>query len=173
MKKSIIAIASLAFFFASCGGGSETPATTETPAATEAPAAETAAPAETPATQEITINAGDDMKFDVTELKAKAGQKIKLTLHHTGKAPVTAMGHNVVFLKMGTNVDDFAKAAIAAKDNEYVPKDLEGEVIAHTKTIGGGESTTIEFTAPEAGVYDYICSFPGHHGTMHGTLTVE
>ncbi|HTO15293.1 MAG TPA: azurin [Edaphocola sp.] len=167
MKKTIIAIASVAIFFASCGGDTEAPTTTEAPTVTEAPATET------PAVQEITINGDDAMKFDVTELKAKAGQTIKLTLNHTGKAPVAAMGHNVVFLKMGVNVEDFAKAAIAAKDNDYIPKDMEGDVIAHTKTIGGGESTSIEFTAPAEGVYDYICSFPGHHGTMHGTLTVE
>jgi azurin len=39
--------------------------------------------------------------------------------------------------------------------------------------IGGGESTVIEFVAPEAGTYTYICSFPGHYAMMKGKLIVE
>jgi len=39
--------------------------------------------------------------------------------------------------------------------------------------LGGGETTTIEFTAPGAGIYDYICSFPAHYGLMKGKLIVE
>jgi azurin len=39
--------------------------------------------------------------------------------------------------------------------------------------LGGGETTTIAFTAPAAGTYDYICSFPGHYGMMKGKLIVE
>jgi azurin len=39
--------------------------------------------------------------------------------------------------------------------------------------IGGGEQTTITFDAPEKGVYDFICSFPGHVALMQGKFIVE
>ena len=62
--------------------------------------------------------------------------------------------------------------AAASKSNDYIPEGTI-EVIAHTKMIGGGETTVIEFVAPEAGTYTYICSFPGHYAMMKGKLIVE
>ena len=118
----------------------------------------------------IVINSNDQMKFDTAEIKVKAGEKVKLTLNHTGQLPKNAMGHNFVLLKKGIDVADFAMKAMDAKDNEYIPS--KG-VIAHTKLIGGGESTTIEFTAPAKGTYDFICSFPGHYAMMKGKFIVE
>lgn len=116
--------------------------------------------------------AGDDaMKFDKSELKAKAGQKITLTLTHTGKMAKNVMGHNWVLLKQGADITAFAEKAIAAgPDKEYIP---EENVIVSTKIIGGGESVTITFDAPAAGTYDFICSFPGHYGMMKGKFIVE
>jgi azurin len=113
------------------------------------------------------------MKYDLADITVKAGQTVKLTLHHTGKQPVTAMGHNFVLLAQGVDVDNFAKEAIAAKDNDYIPTAMANDVIAHTKTIGGGESTEITFTAPAAGAYDFLCSFPGHSAMMRGKFVVE
>jgi len=47
-------------------------------------------------------------------------------------------------------------------------------VIASTKMLGPGETATVTFTAPAPGVYDYICTFPGHAlAGMRGTLTVK
>ncbi len=173
MKKTILAISTIAFLFAACGAPSEDDAKTDTPAATEAPA-ETPAADEAPSAEAtVTLNAGDDMKFDISEIKVKEGQTVKLTLHHIGKMPITAMGHNFVLLANGTSVEDFAKEAINAKDNDYIPKVLEGSVIAHTKTIGGGESAEISFPAPAKGTYDFLCSFPGHSAMMKGTFVVE
>jgi azurin len=118
----------------------------------------------------IVINSNDQMKFDLNEIKVKAGEKIKLTLNHTGKLPKNAMGHNFVLLTKGTDIAKFATAAMNEKGNEYVPT---SGVIAHTKLIGGGESTTIEFTAPSKGTYDFICNFPGHYAMMKGKFIVE
>ncbi len=174
MKKSIIALASTAMLFAACQGSDTASETTntETPAATETPApTEPTAPASAEAV--VTLNAGDDMKFDTYEIKVKEGQTVKLTLNHTGKAPVAAMGHNFVLLAQGTDMAAFAKDAIAAKATDYIPAAMAKDVIAHTKTIGGGESTTVEFKAPAKGTYDFLCSFPGHFATMQGQLIVE
>ncbi len=128
-------------------------------------ATEVNAPAKT-----IVINSNDQMKFDKSEIKVKAGEKIKLTLNHTGKLPKNAMGHNFVLLEKGIDIAAFGMKAMDAKDNEYIPS--KG-VITHTKLIGGGESTTIEFTAPAKGTYDFICSFPGHYAMMKGKFIVE
>lgn len=123
-------------------------------------------------TVEITLNSNDAMKFDKTEITVSAGQTVILTLNHTGTQPVTAMGHNFVLLTQGTVMADFATAAMAAKDNDYIPAD-DSNVIAHTKVIGGGESDTITFTAPEKGTYDFLCSFPGHYSIMNGKFIVQ
>jgi azurin len=114
----------------------------------------------------------DRMKFNLRKISVKAGQKIKLTLTHTGKLDKRVMGHNVVFLKQGVKTSSFASKAAAAKDNDYIPEGST-DMIANTKMLGGGETTTIEFTAPAAGTYDYICSFPAHYAMMKGKLIVE
>jgi azurin len=110
------------------------------------------------------------MLFDKTSLLAKAGKNIRFTLNHTGKIGKEFMGHNFVLLKIGTDVDDFAKRAVKSKNTDYIPGGED--TIAYTKMIGGGESTTINFKAPEPGEYEYICSFPGHYNLMRGKLIV-
>ena len=119
----------------------------------------------------ILINSNDLMKFDQNELRVFEGQKITLTLNHTGKMSKEIMGHNFVLLKKETNLNDFAQKAMLARENEYIPDG--NETIAYTKMIGGGESDTITFTAPEKGSYTYICTFPGHYGLMRGVLIVS
>lgn len=116
---------------------------------------------------------GDDlMKFDKTEIKAKSGQKVILTLQHKGKMDVSVMGHNIVILKKGVDITTFAGKAALARDNNYIPVNSQ-DIIAFTKTIGGGEITSIEFDAPAPGTYDFICSFPGHYALMKGKFIVE
>jgi azurin len=62
----------------------------------------------------------------------------------------------------------------AGPTNNYVdPSDKR--VIAHTKVVGGGESTSVTFpmSALKAGEsYTYECTFPGHNGVMIGKLTI-
>lgn len=173
MKKSLLILASTAalFFAASCGG--DETATTET-TTTEAPKTETTEAKETPAAPaEITITGDDAMKFDLSEIKVKEGQKVKLTLKHSGKQPKEAMGHNFVLLNAGVDPALFAKEATSAKDHDYIPESMKADVIAHTKVIGGGESDVIEFDAPKKGTYDFLCSFPGHSAMMKGKFIVE
>ena len=111
------------------------------------------------------------MQFDKKILRVKKGEKITLTLQHTGTMSKNVMGHNFVLLQQGTDIIQFARKAMKAKDTEYIP---EGDdVIAYTKLIGGGEKVTITFDAPAPGTYDYICSFPAHYTLMKGKLIVE
>ena len=119
----------------------------------------------------IVLNSNDLMQFDKKVLSVSPGQKITLTLNHTGKGNKMIMGHNFVLLKSGVDVDIFARKAVQARDTEYIP---EGdEMIAYTKLIGGGESVTISFEAPEKGIYNFICTFPAHYQLMSGQLIVK
>ncbi|ACV26941.1 azurin [Kangiella koreensis] len=122
--------------------------------------------------KDVVVNSDDAMKFDVSEIKVKAGEEIKLTLNHTGKLGKDVMGHNFVVLAQGTDVQAFSNAAIQAKANDYIPEGNDS-VLAHTKVIGGGESDTISFTLKEKGTYEFICSFPGHSFMMKGVIIVE
>lgn len=122
---------------------------------------------------EIVISGDDMMKFDLSEIKVKAGQKVKITLRHKGKLDVNVMGHNLVILKQGVDVTDFATKAAVSKDTEYIPAGSESDIVAHTDLIGGGQTTSIEFDAPEVGTYDFLCSFPGHYALMKGKFIVE
>ncbi|MBC3758046.1 azurin [Hyunsoonleella sp. SJ7] len=121
----------------------------------------------------LVIAGTDAMQFDKKELRVKAGQKVKLTLRHTGKMDVNVMGHNVVILKQGVDISAFAGKAATARDTKYIPAGAEGDIIAYTNMIGGGQTTSIEFDAPAPGTYDFICSFPGHYALMKGKFIVE
>ena len=148
---------------ASCGGKQEPAA--ETPATTTEETATT--PAE-PITLEL--NAGDDMKYDKTEFTVKAGQKVTLNFHHTGKMAKEAMGHNFILLNSGFDASEFANKAASAKATDYIPTELKSQIIANTKLLGGKENEQIKFTL-QAGTYNFLCSFPGHFATMNGTIT--
>ncbi|WP_282122981.1 azurin [Algibacter mikhailovii] len=121
---------------------------------------------------DVVITGNDMMQFNKKEIRIKAGQKVKITLTHVGKMDKNVMGHNFVLLKSGVDLIAFGNKASSAKDTEYIPDD-GADVIAHTKLIGGGETAVVEFDAPAAGTYDFLCSFPGHYAIMKGKLIVE
>ncbi|KZE79762.1 azurin [Myroides marinus] len=170
MKKLNLALAVLATSTMLFSCGEKKADTTTTP--TETPAEAPAAPEEVTGVQ-ITINAGDDMKFDQSEIKVPVGEKVTLTLKHTGKMDKAVMGHNWVLLKPGTDMTAFATDASQAADTDYIAAKDADKVVAHTKTIGGGETTTVEFTITEAGTYDFLCTFPAHFAMMQGKLIAE
>ena len=121
---------------------------------------------------EITIEGSDAMQYNIKKFSVTAGQKVKLTLKHSGSLPKASMGHNIVILKPGADMAQFVVAAQKAADNDYFPKEKADQTIAHSKLIGGGESVTIEFVAPEPGTYKYICSFASHYYMMQGDMVV-
>lgn len=123
----------------------------------------------------LELTGNDQMQYDKKELTVTEGQKVTLTLKHVGKLPKAAMGHNVVILQAGTQIPTFAMKAAPAAATDYIPTDEESKklIVAHTKMLGGGETDTITFTAPAAGEYPYLCTFPGHFGLMSGKLIVK
>jgi len=121
----------------------------------------------------LEINSTDQMTFDKKELVV-AGDctSVELTLHHVGKMPAAAMGHNWVLTKTADAqpaANDGLSAGIA---NDHVKKG-DPRVIAHTKIIGGGQTTSVTFPTSalqKGGAYTFFCSFPGHIALMKGTL---
>ena len=128
------------------------------------------------ADQKITITGNDTMQFDVKEFTVKAGAKVELTFKNVGKLPKLAMGHNLVILKEGVSPLKFGQKimGMGASPTNPLPKESLVEVIAATKLLGPGESEKLSFTAPkQAGLYQFLCSFPGHYAIMRGVMVVE
>jgi len=121
----------------------------------------------------VEIAGNDAMQFDKKEI-AVAGDctEVEVTLKHTGKLPAQAMGHNWVLTKT-SDVSAVATDGIAAGfANDHVKKG-DARVLAHTKVIGGGQTTTVKFSTAalkKGEAYTYICSFPGHSAIMKGAF---
>jgi azurin len=162
-KISFLALA-VVFALQSCGGKTEK---TE-----DATASEELYPSGEATSNDITIESSDAMQYSTNELRATTGE-ITLTLKHTGKMEKAVMGHNLIVLALGTDINAYGAVAADAKDTDYIPASESASVVAHTKLLGGGESDTVSFTISEPGTYDYICSFPGHLALMKGKLIVE
>lgn len=124
---------------------------------------------------EVTIQANDQMKFDVHSIEAKPGQTVQVTLKNVGTMPKVSMGHNFVVLDGKVTPEAFIEAGMMQMANDYVAPEMASHVIAHTKLLGPGEFDTITFTAPKAaGDYPFVCSFPGHYAIgMKGILSVK
>jgi azurin len=170
MKKVVLILGVVAFTFMSCGDAKK-----EETKQAETPKEEVKKPVvvEEVANNNIVVEASDNMRFNIKRIVVNGGQKVKITLKHVGTMSKDLMGHNLVILKKGVKMNDFAQKANAAKDTDYIPADSENDIIAKTIMIGGGEETVIEFDAPEAGEYDFLCSFPAHYAIMKGKFVVK
>jgi azurin len=117
----------------------------------------------------------DNMKFDVTTIEAKPGEKITIKLTTKSQIPKQAMAHNVVVIDKDANVDEVSNASARARDNDYIAPEYDEEIIAATGLAGGGETVEVTFTVPEEkGEYEYVCTFPGHYPAgMKGVLKVQ
>ena len=177
----LLAAVLCAFVFAACSSketASEAPATTpsEPEKAAEAPSepvaeAPSEAVAEAPTSNTVVLLGNDTMQFNTKEIRVKSGGETTVNLTHTGAMPAESMGHNFVLLKKGVDMTAFATKANAAAESGYIPEG--SDVIAYTKVVGGGESTSVTFDTPEPGTYQFLCTFPGHYALMNGTFVVE
>jgi azurin len=157
----------------------EAPAAPAAAAATPAAAAAVSAAPATPAASgpvaevKIGVNPANPLGYDTNEFTVKSGQAVKLTFNNAHPVP---QPHNVVIGKVGTKEKLFAAAMQMAVDPQgmakgYIPD--SPDVLFHTKLVMPNTSETIEFTAPAAGNYPYLCTFPGHGAIMNGIMKVE
>lgn len=120
-------------------------------------------------TTEVQIGTpGDDLKFDRTLLKAKAGSTLKITF--TNRASKSSgLQHNLVVTQPG-KAEEVANAGIVAgPDKSYVPD--SPQVLAKTKLLTAGQSESILVRIPETPAeYPFLCTFPGHSITMKGII---
>ena len=121
----------------------------------------------------VAIGSNDAMQFDKKEIRIAADcTQVKLTLRHTGALPADVMGHNWV---LTTSSDLQALATAAGKlpaDSDHVPRG-DKRVLAASKVVGGGQSTTFTFSTSalrKGGDYTFFCSVPGHWTMMQGKL---
>ena len=156
-----------------------TVALTLSPALALAQAAKTAPKAAAPkaaagAAKTFTVTGNDTMKFVPAVIRVKAGDKVVITLKAVSALPKMAMAHNFVLLKAGVDAATVASDGAAARDTNFVSPKSKAQIIAASALAGGGESVTVEFTAPAAGKYQFICTFPAHfQAGMIGQLIVE
>ena len=120
----------------------------------------------------LKIQTAAGLQFAQKELRAKAGERISLTLENPDNMP-----HNWVLLNPGAveRVGALANVLIAepnALSQHYVPH--SDDILCHTRVVDPLKSATIHFNAPAAaGQYPYVCTFPGHWAVMRGVLVVE
>jgi azurin len=121
----------------------------------------------------LEITGSDAMQYDKKELSVAADcTQVEVTLHHSGKLPAQAMGHNWVLAKTA-DVSGIASDGVGAGFAKDHIKDGDARVIAHTKIVGGGQTATVTFPTSKlkAGEsYTYFCSFPGHSSIMKGAF---
>lgn len=124
----------------------------------------------------VTVTGNDSMQFDTKAITiGKTCTKFTVNLKHSGKLAKNVMGHNVVVSKTEESQAVATDGISAGVDNNYV-KAGDARVIASSKLIGGGESTSVVLPLDKitkGGSYTFFCSFPGHIALMKGTVVRE
>lgn len=124
---------------------------------------------------DVTVEGNDAMQFNVKEIVVdKSCKEFTVNLKHTGKLPKASMGHNLVISKKSDEKAIALDGMSAGLDKDYVKPD-DPRVIAHTKVIGGGDTTSTTFDVSklkEGEDYAFFCSFPGHWAIMTGKLVI-
>lgn len=146
----IVAIAVLGGYFL-LKGGYQTPTSSPTPASGVTPGTvdeTTVTPEGTSAPEEVPISAVREVLVIGTEF---------------------AFSPSTITVQAGEQVK------INFQNGGSAPHNLVIEDLGvKTRTIGGGQTDTIEFTAPVSGTYTIFCSIPGHKAAgMEGSLLVE
>lgn len=170
MKTTALMVTGLLFVVsvltAACGGGGPTTANQPAPASAEV------VPIQGTPTA-VTIRAlrsatgGDALKFDLDTLTAKAGSRVMLTFDNAS----SVSEHNWLLVQPGTS-DSVAVAGIAAgAENSYVPPGDE-RVLAYIPLLDPETTGEVQFVAPAAGTYEFVCTVPGHQFTMLGDFIV-
>ncbi|MBT5250177.1 MAG: hypothetical protein HOB33_06755 [Bacteroidetes Order II. Incertae sedis bacterium] len=111
----------------------------------------------------------EQMRYDRPNFAVTAGETVKLRFKNNDFLP-----HNLLIVPpgegetVGMAADAMGAGGFGAG---FIPE--SSSILAFTDLLNHEAEQVIEFTAPmEPGVYDIICSFPGHRGSMNGQMTV-
>ena len=111
------------------------------------------------------------MIYDRERIVLQAGKPVEIFFENTDTMP-----HNLVFIQPGSleeigNLAEVTATQPGALERDYVPS--SGKILAKSRLVGPRQSQRLAFTAPKAaGVYPYVCTYPGHWRRMHGALYV-
>jgi len=121
----------------------------------------------------VDIAGGDNMQFDKKEIAVAADcTEVEIVLKHSGTLPAAAMGHNWVLAKTADMAGIATDGISAGVANDHIKKG-DTRVIAHTKIVGGGQTTSVKFATSllkKGEAYSFFCSFPGHWSIMKGAF---
>ena len=113
--------------------------------------------------KEVTVQADDKMRYDLTAFDVKPGQKVVVTFKNIGTTPKFSMGHNFVMLDRTVNtgnVQTFLDKASTEAAHDYIPPDAK-EVLAHEQAARAGRNGSCHLQrALCSGRTLYLCSFP-------------
>ena len=124
---------------------------------------------------EIKIEGSDMMKYDVAEITLDTScDQTKISLKHSGKLPINAMGHNVVIVeeKNLSKITQQINFSLGVEKG-YLP-DSE-DIIFISAMVGGGDTTELEMDMSKLDKtksYVFFCSFPGHWALMRGKIKI-
>jgi putative membrane-bound dehydrogenase-like protein len=112
------------------------------------------------------------LQYDVKSFTVKAGKTVEIVFENPD-----AMQHNMVIgkpkslEKIGKAADKMITDPEGATKN-YVPN--IPEILFSSALVNPDQTVRLRFTAPEkAGLYPYVCTFPGHWRIMNGVMKVE
>jgi uncharacterized cupredoxin-like copper-binding protein len=170
MKRSVFSTA-IVFALAACGGGEP---------ASEAPAqapAETAAPAEAAPAGQMTMPSwyqmdGNQVTLDIVAGKTAKGNHWNFNGAQFGEMTITVPVGAEVTINFSNDDPNMAHSIGISPGFDTAPAVVEPTpvfegAISHdptsmTDATLPGESTTVTFTASEAGNYSMVCYIPGH-----------
>jgi azurin len=112
------------------------------------------------------------MQFAPRELRAKAGQPVRIVFENPDSMP-----HNLVLVALGADEEVGLLADQMASDPTSLAKHFvpaSPKVLHATPLVNPNARAELVFTAPtQPGRYPYLCTFPGHWRIMRGILIVE
>ena len=110
---------------------------------------------------------GDALAYDTASYTVASGDEITVALNNSS----IVNQHNWVLVEPGTKDAVAADGTAAGPANNWVPPG-DPRVIANTRLLDPGATGEVTFTAPAPGIYQFVCTFPGHNFTMFGDFTV-
>jgi azurin len=121
----------------------------------------------------VTVNIAmrDGLRFDPPRFSANPGAELVISLQNLDS---TDQVHNFVLVKPGRGQEIVNQALLLGDKGPalgYVP--ASPDVLFQSELVGPEKKTALRITMPKvAGIYPYVCTFPGHGLVMYGAAYV-